>query len=166
LLHLVVIKSVVPRAGKRSEAGFLDLTLMEYLIKGRQINLPKLMVEHISHAVSRANHALPYGMCLTKVLKHFQVPLCANEKNDRMDYFGESFLRKVELNLVDDVWWLGKGATRRRDVPAEVDDDVLPTGVDVPVEMDVPRENPSMVDPADAQAAKKLWRAIPRRPRS
>ncbi|GAB2284503.1 hypothetical protein Dimus_018957 [Dionaea muscipula] len=103
LLHLVVIKSVVSRAGKRSEARFLDLILMEYLIKGRQINLPKLMLEHISHAVSRANHALPYGMCLTKVLKHFQVPLCANEKNDRIDYFGESFLRKVELNLIDGV---------------------------------------------------------------
>ncbi|GAB2268171.1 hypothetical protein Dimus_003148 [Dionaea muscipula] len=63
-----------------------------------------------------------------------------------MDYFGESFLRKVELNLVDDVWWLGKGATRRRDVPAEVDDDVLPTGVDVPVDYEAAEQGESGSD--------------------
>ncbi|GAB2296819.1 hypothetical protein Dimus_038444 [Dionaea muscipula] len=138
LLHLVVIKNLVPRAGKRSEAGFLDLALMEHLIKGKKVNLPKLMIQHISHAVNQANHGLPYGMCLTKVLKHFQVPLCAKEKNIKMDHFGESFLRKNELEIVEGVWWLGKRKARRRDAPlnSEAPEDPI-----VPEDFEVPTQN-------------------------
>ncbi|GAB2273644.1 hypothetical protein Dimus_008426, partial [Dionaea muscipula] len=127
ILHLFVIKNVVPRSGKRGEAGFLDLALMEHLIKRKRINLPELMIQHMFHAVSRINHDLPYGMSISKVLNHFRVPLCdiLQEKNSEMDHFRTAFLKKVELECHEGVWWLGKGATRRRDPVMDVEPALL-----------------------------------------
>ncbi|GAB2278043.1 hypothetical protein Dimus_012742 [Dionaea muscipula] len=106
-----------PPFGKRGEVGFLDLALTEHLIKGKRVNLPELMIRHMIHAVSRINHDLPYGMSISKVLKHFRVPLCdiLQEKNSEMDHFRKPFLKKVELEFHEGVSWSGKGATRRRD---------------------------------------------------
>ncbi|GAB2266980.1 Probable anion transporter 5 [Dionaea muscipula] len=108
---------------------------MEHLIKGKRVNLPELMIQHMFHAVSRINHDLPYGMSISKVLNHFRVPLCdiLQEKNSEMDHFRTTFLKKVELECHEGVWWLGKGATRRRDpvmdaepVPVEMNEEPAP----------------------------------------
>ncbi|GAB2274077.1 hypothetical protein Dimus_008847 [Dionaea muscipula] len=169
ILHLFVIKSVVPRSGKRGEAGFLDLVLMEHLIKGKRVNLPKLMIQHMIHVVSRINHDLPYGMSISKVLKYFKVPLCETlqDKNSEMDFFRKPFLKKVELEFCEGVWWLGKGATRRRDPvmhPEPVEVDKVPEENDEVVVEDIPVESSKVtsalrIDPltaesADARAAK------------
>ncbi|GAB2285667.1 hypothetical protein Dimus_020110 [Dionaea muscipula] len=91
---------------------------MEHLVKKKSVNLPKLMLGHMLHAVNRPVHDLPYGM--------------------------SPFLKKNELELFEGVWWLGKGETRRRDaiLHPEVPED--PTVLKVPGE--VPTENSPILD--------------------
>ncbi|KAH0688871.1 hypothetical protein KY289_016229 [Solanum tuberosum] len=66
LLFDIVHKIILPRKHKRTEANYLDLTLMELLISQVQINLPQLILSHI-HRISvhdDNDHGLGYGFWL------------------------------------------------------------------------------------------------------
>ncbi|GAB2276224.1 hypothetical protein Dimus_010958 [Dionaea muscipula] len=96
MLHFFVIKNLLPRFGKRDTASFMDLTYMEYLTAVLPINLLRLMIRHMSYAISVPQHELPYSELLTRVFEAFEVPLNDNE---------------------------GIGANRRRDEDVEVENE-------------------------------------------
>ncbi|GAB2294644.1 hypothetical protein Dimus_028840 [Dionaea muscipula] len=53
----------------------MDLTNMEYLTFKLPINLPRLMIRHMSYVISVPQHELPYGELLIRVFEAFEVPL-------------------------------------------------------------------------------------------
>ncbi|GAB2292305.1 hypothetical protein Dimus_026553 [Dionaea muscipula] len=120
-IHFLVMKNVVPRFGKRDTSSFMDLTYMDHLMSRRLVNLPRVMIRHMSYVISMKDHELPYGDWLTMVFEEFGVPL-VNKKGEepkRYDYFEETFLTMCKLKREDGIWWIGSGEDRRRD-----DDDV------------------------------------------
>ncbi|GAB2279077.1 hypothetical protein Dimus_013737 [Dionaea muscipula] len=123
-IHFLVMKNVVPRFGKRDTSSFMDLTYMDHLLSRRLVNLPRLMIRHMSYVISMKDHELPYGDWLTMVFEEFGVPL-VNKKGEepkRYDYFEETFLTLCKLKREDGIWWIGSGENRRRDddnVPEE-----------------------------------------------
>ncbi|GAB2285953.1 hypothetical protein Dimus_020380 [Dionaea muscipula] len=90
----------------------------------RLVNLPRVMIRHMSYVISMKDHELPYGDCLIMVFEEFGVPL-VNKKGEepkRYDYFEETFLTMCKLKREDGIWWIGSGENRRRDdnnVPEE-----------------------------------------------
>ncbi|KAH0669785.1 hypothetical protein KY285_023938 [Solanum tuberosum] len=77
LLFDVVHKIVLPRKQKRTEANYLNLTLMEWLLSKIQINLPALIISHI-HGLcvfDKKERGLAYGFWLGMVFEHFCVPI-------------------------------------------------------------------------------------------
>ncbi|KAH0720796.1 hypothetical protein KY290_005780 [Solanum tuberosum] len=77
LLFDVVHKIVLLRKQKRTEANYLDLTLMELLLSKIQINLPALILTHI-HGLcvfDKKERGLKYGFWLGMVFEHFGVPV-------------------------------------------------------------------------------------------
>ncbi|GAB2283759.1 hypothetical protein Dimus_018251 [Dionaea muscipula] len=50
----------------------MDLTYMEYLTVKLPINLPRLMIRHMSYVISVPQHELPYGELLTRVFEAFE----------------------------------------------------------------------------------------------
>ncbi|GAB2281814.1 hypothetical protein Dimus_016379 [Dionaea muscipula] len=58
-IHFLVMKNVVPRFGKRDTSSFLDLTYMDHLMSRRKINLPRVMIRHMSYVISMKDHELP-----------------------------------------------------------------------------------------------------------
>ncbi|GAB2298042.1 hypothetical protein Dimus_032120, partial [Dionaea muscipula] len=64
-VHFLVMKNVVPRFGKRDTSSFLDLTYMDHLMSRRLVNLPRVMIRHMSYVISMKDHELPYGDWLT-----------------------------------------------------------------------------------------------------
>ncbi|GAB2279060.1 hypothetical protein Dimus_013721 [Dionaea muscipula] len=74
-LHFIVMKNIAPSFGKRDTTSFMDLTYMDHLLSRRLVNLPRVMLRHISNAISIENHELPYGDWLTMVFEAFDVPL-------------------------------------------------------------------------------------------
>ncbi|GAB2287984.1 hypothetical protein Dimus_022333 [Dionaea muscipula] len=82
---------------------------MDHLIARRSVNLPRVMMRHISYVISKKDHELPYGDWQTMVFKVFSVPL--------VDKKGEEPKRENRI------WWIGTGKNRRRDddfeAPAE-----------------------------------------------
>ncbi|GAB2265335.1 hypothetical protein Dimus_000399 [Dionaea muscipula] len=64
-IHFLVMKNVIPRFGKRDTSSFMDLTYMDHLMARRLVNLPRVMMRHMSYVISMKDHELPYGDWLT-----------------------------------------------------------------------------------------------------
>ncbi|GAB2276113.1 hypothetical protein Dimus_010853 [Dionaea muscipula] len=124
-VHFLVMKNMVPRFGKRDTSSFLDLTYMDHLMSRRKINLPRVMIRHMSYVISMKDHELPYGDWLTIVFKAFRVPLVdkKGEEPKRYDYFEETFLTMCKLRREDGMWWIGSGENRRRDDDVDAPDE-------------------------------------------
>ncbi|GAB2299496.1 hypothetical protein Dimus_033563 [Dionaea muscipula] len=118
-------ENVVPRFGKRDTTSYMDLIYMDHLIARRFVNLPRVMMRHMSYVISVKDHELPYGDWLTMVFEEFGVPLVdkKGEEPKRYDYFEETILTLCKLTRENRVWWIGTGDNRRRDdeieAPAE-----------------------------------------------
>ncbi|GAB2284034.1 hypothetical protein Dimus_018516 [Dionaea muscipula] len=74
-LQIFVMKNLVPRFGKRDITSFMDLTYMDYLLSRRKINLPRVIIRHMTYVINVPNHELPYGELLTRIFEAFHVPL-------------------------------------------------------------------------------------------
>ncbi|GAB2294899.1 hypothetical protein Dimus_029090, partial [Dionaea muscipula] len=124
-IHFLVMKNVVPRFRKRDTTSYMDLIYMDHLIARRLVNLPRVMMRHMSYVISVKDHELPYGDWLTMVFEEFGIPLVDKngEEQKRTDYFKETFLTMCKLIRENGVWWVGTGENRRRDdeieAPAE-----------------------------------------------
>ena len=66
---------VTPRKGHSDEVTRLDVGLLDSLISGRPINLGYVIVRHILSTLAVNHHLLSYGSIITKILRHFEVPL-------------------------------------------------------------------------------------------
>ncbi|GAB2265989.1 hypothetical protein Dimus_001019 [Dionaea muscipula] len=69
------MKNVVPRFGKRDTSSFMDLTYMDHLMSKNLVNLPRVMMRHMSYVMFMKDHELPYGDWLTMVFEEFGAPL-------------------------------------------------------------------------------------------
>ncbi|GAB2297635.1 hypothetical protein Dimus_031725 [Dionaea muscipula] len=127
-MHFLVMKNIVPRFGKMDTASYMDLIYMDHLTSRRLVNLPRVMMRHMSYVISMKDHELPYGDWLTMVFEAFDVPLIdkQGEEPKRYDYFEETFLTMCQLKRENGVWWIGTGDHRRRD------DDVQEVNNDAP----------------------------------
>ncbi|GAB2281170.1 hypothetical protein Dimus_015773 [Dionaea muscipula] len=63
-IHFLVMKNVIPRFGKRDTTSFMDLSYMDHLTARRLVNLPRVMMRHMSYVISRKDHELPYEIGL------------------------------------------------------------------------------------------------------
>ncbi|GAB2270319.1 hypothetical protein Dimus_005222 [Dionaea muscipula] len=89
----------------------------------RLVNLPRVMMRHMSYVISMKDHELPYGDWLTLVFEAFGVPLVIKkgEEPKKYDFFEDTFLTMCKLIREDGIWWIGSGENRRRD-----DDEATP----------------------------------------
>ncbi|GAB2273515.1 hypothetical protein Dimus_008307 [Dionaea muscipula] len=74
-VHFLVMKNVVSRFDKRDTTSYMDLIYMNHLTSRRLVNLPRVVMRHMSLVISMKDHELLYGYWLTMVLEAFDVPL-------------------------------------------------------------------------------------------
>jgi len=76
LLFWFIIKNIIPRGQGRNLEHAMDQCLINLLDRGEQINLPAIMISHISRIANTAiEHDLGYGFLLTSVFEHFGISL-------------------------------------------------------------------------------------------
>ncbi|GAB2298138.1 hypothetical protein Dimus_032210 [Dionaea muscipula] len=124
-IHFLVMKNMIPRFGKRDTTSFMDLSYMDHLTARRLVNLPRVMMRHMSYVISVKDHELPYGDWLTMVFEAFGVPLVdkKGEEPKRYDFFEDTFLTMCKLTRESGVWWIGSGDNRRRDEEVEAQEE-------------------------------------------
>ncbi|GAB2290891.1 hypothetical protein Dimus_025155 [Dionaea muscipula] len=59
-IYFLVMKNVVPRFGKRDTTSYMDLIYMDHIVSRRLVNLPRVMMRHMSYVISVKDHELPY----------------------------------------------------------------------------------------------------------
>ncbi|GAB2290183.1 hypothetical protein Dimus_024465, partial [Dionaea muscipula] len=103
----------------------MDLDYMDHLTARRLVNLPRVMIRHMSYVISVKDHELPYGDWLTMVFEAFGVPLVdkKGEEPKRYDFFEETFLTMCKLTRENGIWWIGSGENRRRDDAPEEEEE-------------------------------------------
>ncbi|GAB2281934.1 hypothetical protein Dimus_016495 [Dionaea muscipula] len=67
--------NLVPRFGKRDVTSFMDLAYMDYLLTKKKVNLPRVIIRHMSYVINVPNHELSYGELLTIIFEAFSVPI-------------------------------------------------------------------------------------------
>lgn len=76
LLHLILMQSIMCRAGRKSSLTYLDMFVMFCILGKKKMNLPRMIIDHIiTSRVGSRKGSLPYGTWLTKVFTHFGVDL-------------------------------------------------------------------------------------------
>ncbi|GAB2281036.1 hypothetical protein Dimus_015647 [Dionaea muscipula] len=116
-IHFLVMKNVIPRFGKRDTTSFMDLSYMDHLTARRLVNLPRVVMRHMSYVISVKDHELPYGDWLTMVFEAFGVPLVdkKGEEPKRYDFFEETFLTM----LIDEATVEGESGSGEKFYDAE-----------------------------------------------
>ena len=71
LLHKFLIRNVVPRKENRGTVLINDVVLMEKIISGDLVDLPRLMLAHMQFCFSHDTHALPYPNLVKRILEFF-----------------------------------------------------------------------------------------------
>ncbi|GAB2290660.1 hypothetical protein Dimus_024936 [Dionaea muscipula] len=117
IIHFLVMKNVILRFGKRDTSSFIDLTYMDHLMTRRLVNLPQVMMRHMSYVISMKDHELPYGDWLTLVFEAFGVPLVIKkgEEPKKYDFFEDTFLTM----LIDEATVEGESGSGEKFYDAE-----------------------------------------------
>ncbi|GAB2266532.1 hypothetical protein Dimus_001534, partial [Dionaea muscipula] len=118
-IHFLVMKNVIPRFGKRDTSSFLNLTYMDHLMARRLVNLPRVMMRHMSYVISMKDHELPHGDWLTLVFEAFGVPLVIKkgEEPKKYDFFEDTF-----LTMCNRLWKMEYGGRGEGDDEGNKDD--------------------------------------------
>ena len=66
---------VTPRQGHTDEVTRLDIGILDSLIRRRHVSLYYTILCHMMSTPKVSNQSLPYGSIITRILKHFRVPI-------------------------------------------------------------------------------------------
>jgi len=101
LLFWFIIKNIIPRAQGRNQADAMDQCLTDLMDRGKQINLPTFMINHIMRiATTPRAHDLGYGFLLTRVFEHFGVELRKRVDAQVIDEVGSSTIMGCGFVLI------------------------------------------------------------------
>ena len=101
LLFWFIIKNIIPRGQGRNLADAMDQCFIDLMDRGEQINLPAIMIRHISRIANTSReHDLGYGFLLTLVFEHFGISLQKKVRVQMVDEIGNNTLMGCGFKLV------------------------------------------------------------------
>nr|XP_004513990.1 uncharacterized protein LOC101515201 [Cicer arietinum] len=74
--------TLIPCSGSHEYVSGNDALLIYHLFNFKRLNLPHVIIQHTIYAATKdyKKNIVPYGMILTKIFRHFRIPL-TNEKS-------------------------------------------------------------------------------------
>ena len=101
LLFWFIIKNIIPRGQGNNLADAMDQCFIDLMDRGEQINLPTIMIRHISRIANTSReHDLGYGFLLTLVFEHFGISLQKKVGVQMIDEIGNNTLMGCGFKLV------------------------------------------------------------------
>ncbi|GAV81221.1 hypothetical protein CFOL_v3_24680, partial [Cephalotus follicularis] len=73
LLHNIVANHVLPTDKNKFDVTDLEAYIMFHIILSKPLNLPLMIVRNMSDMNEKMNWSLPYGIVITKIVKHFNI---------------------------------------------------------------------------------------------
>ena len=101
LLFWFIIKNIIPRGQGNNLVDAMDQCFIDLMDRGEQINLPAIMIRHISRIANTSReHDLGYGFLLTLVFEHFGISLQKKVGVQMVDEIGNNTLMGCGFKLV------------------------------------------------------------------
>jgi len=101
LFFWFIIKNIILRGQGRNLADAMDQCFIDLMDRAEQINLPAIMIRHISWIANTSReHDLGYGFLLTLVFEHFGISLQKKVGVQMIDEIGSSTLMGCVFKLV------------------------------------------------------------------
>ena len=75
ILHSILQHIVTPRKQHSDEVTRLDVGLLDCLFRRRPVNLGYIILHHMLSTLAVNNKLLPYGSIISRILRHFQIPI-------------------------------------------------------------------------------------------
>ncbi|KAL2512507.1 Uncharacterized protein Adt_18107 [Abeliophyllum distichum] len=76
VLHNIIAHIIVSRKGHLDEVNHYDVFLLDSILRGCKLYFSYIMIQQMNCILSGTRaKALPYGMILTKIFQHFDVPV-------------------------------------------------------------------------------------------
>ncbi|KAB1202573.1 hypothetical protein CJ030_MR8G016247 [Morella rubra] len=109
LLHLICTHNLIPRGGHREEVTFMDVFVIERLLKEKKFNLPYIMLKHMEAACETKKN-LPYGLLFTKIFRYFGVALSSRERDTltKCEHFDATVLTRMGYRRTSRNTWVPK----------------------------------------------------------
>jgi hypothetical protein len=135
LLHLICTHNLMPRGGHREEVTYMDVFVLERLLKEKKFNLPYIMLKHMEAACAPKKN-LPYGLLFTQIFRHFGVALSSREQDTltKSELFDTHTLTRMGYRRTSRNTWVPKHQASDEDEPEEADEEF--EDVDEPAEAD------------------------------
>ncbi|XP_058741041.1 uncharacterized protein LOC131613384 [Vicia villosa] len=96
IIHDFYIHTILPRKGSMERVTDKDLLVIYHFSKKIPLNIGYLVLNYLKHTGLRARSA-PYGMLLTKIFKHFNVPLDDEDSFEINKILDASKLRRMKI---------------------------------------------------------------------
>ena len=101
LLFWFIIKNIIPRGQGNNLADAMDQCFIDLMDRGEQINLPAIMIRHISRIANTSReHDLGYGFLLTLVFENFVISLQKKVGVQMVDEIGNNTLMGCGFKLI------------------------------------------------------------------
>ena len=75
ILHSILQHIVIPRKGHNDEVTRLDVGLLDCLLRRHPVNLGYVILRHMLFTSAVNSRLLPYGSIITRILRHFRIPI-------------------------------------------------------------------------------------------
>jgi hypothetical protein len=100
----------LPKKEHYDEVPFMDMFLIDYIIRGHQINLLYIMIRNMIMAHNQKQKSLSYGQCLTSIFKHFEILLTGMDRTlySQLMEIDNITLSKMKYMLNEDGVWVSK----------------------------------------------------------
>lgn len=101
ILHKLVRHNLLPRLGGGADFTYQDLVLVAMIMKGVSFNFSLMMLQQMMSCVRQTKKCLPYSGFLTKLFRHFHIPLENEDSislNESIDFAN---LKLSRISLID-----------------------------------------------------------------
>lgn len=92
ILHSILQYIVTPRKGHSDEVTHLNVGLLDCLLRRRLLNLSYVILRHMLSTPTINNRLLPYGSVITRILRHFHIPITEHVYDESKRLGGEIIL--------------------------------------------------------------------------
>ncbi|KAF5200966.1 hypothetical protein FRX31_009447 [Thalictrum thalictroides] len=120
LIYHIITFCITPKTESRDHVSSLETFLIWAILTGKSINLPAIIVAHISDVVKpkKSRTGLPYGMAPTELFHFFKLPLKHYPEiivPSCHDKYSSSFLKRMNFKLINDIWVKATGEDMEED---------------------------------------------------
>nr|XP_004511104.1 uncharacterized protein LOC101492141 [Cicer arietinum] len=113
--------TLLPHCGSHEYVSANDALIIYHLLNCKRLNLPRVIIQHMIYAATKdyKKNTIPYGMILTKIFRHFGIPLSTEKSLIKISKFSTNNLSHMRKTFSEQHYNSMSTSTRSGDYSFE-----------------------------------------------